>query len=197
MSIFEELTDALSVKRSTVEVELPLDSETQIVFTFATLPDFPSYRKAILAAAEFGKDAEAKRPNLVAMYGDDLLADAASAASCHLLSHVLQDVRKERRSDDRWEVVEREDKPWNTRTFMRFAKRCGPAFMSFAQRVDNALNVIALEGEADAIEEAKKNSESERSLETHSSSHESADSDIPQNGAMTTGDTRAISSHSA
>lgn len=197
MSIFDELTGALSVKRSTVEVAIPLDSDTQIVFTFATLPDFPSYRKAIMSAAEFGRDAEAKKPNLVAMYADDLIADAATAASCHFLSHAMKSVRKERINDGDVEVIEQEDKPWNTRTLMRFANVCGPAFMAFAQRVDNALNVVALEGEADAIEDAKKKSESTRSSETHSSSHETADLDIQTNGLNPSGDTQEILSHSA
>lgn len=198
MSIFDELTDALSVKRQTVDVPLQLDGQTRIVFTFATMPDFPSYRKAIMAAAEFGKDAEAQKPNLVAMYGADLIADAACAASCHFLASACKEIRKELVSNDgESQIVAREDKPWNTRTFMRFAAKCGPAFMAFAQRVDNALNVTALEGEAEAIEVAKKNSESESSCETHSSSHEIAVSDTHLNGEKPSGVTREISSRSA
>lgn len=198
MSIFEELTDALSVKRSEVEVPLQLDADKRIVFTFLTLPDFPSYRKAIVAAAEFGKEAEAKRPNLVAMYGNDLIADATCAASCHFLAAACKEIRKEVvREDGSVEIVEKEDKPWNTRTFMKFAATCGPAFMAFAQRVDNALNVTALEGEADAVEEAKKKSESTPSFEMPSSSPETAGSDTPMNGEKSSGVARETSSRSA
>lgn len=197
MSIFDELTETFSVKKATVDVAMPLDSHTQIVFTFATVADFANYRKAIMAAADFGKEAEARKPNLVAMYGDDLISDAATAASCHFMSHTMKEIRKERVVEDgENEVIEREDKPWNTRTLMRFAKRCGPAFMAFAQRVDNALNVVALEGEADAIEDAKKNFEITSSSETPSSSPESAGSDIQANGVPMIGEMPATSSPS-